>query len=412
MRERQINILLIADSYPPEIRSASHLMQELAEGLKDNGCTVFVATSFPQYNLTEEVKDKIFNEVSDENGIKVIRIKTLPHHNVNFLIRGISQITMPYIFLRRIIKYIDKIDFVIVYSPPLPLSIVGLKIKRHYKSKFILNVQDIFPQNAVDLGILKNKLIIKYFEKIEKKAYLNADMIFAHSEGNIEFIRNKFPEITNKLKVIHNWINVKEYNLSYSYNKLRKELSLDGKYILLFAGVIGLSQGLEFVLKLANELKNKEDIVFLIVGDGMEKEKLKRIALKLDLKNVLFKSFVSKEEYPKLLKECDVGLVSLTNKNKTPVVPGKILGYMAAGIPLLAFINKESDGHKIIRDANCGYSSVWGDIETAKKNILKLYQNKEKGKELGINGNNYIKNNFSIEIIINQILNQLVSKYE
>jgi glycosyltransferase involved in cell wall biosynthesis len=406
-----MKILLITDSYPPEIRSASHLMQELAIELKNRGHVLFVATSYPKYNLAEEYKNKIFSEVSEENSIKVIRINTLPHHKVNFLIRGIAQLTMPYIFFNKIKKYIDEIDAVIVYSPPLPLSIAGKRVKDWYGATYYLNVQDIFPQNAIDLGSLRNKYLIKFFESMEKKAYENADVVSVHSDGNLEFIRKKYPSLKKDLKIVHNWIDVKEFESFTRTGKFRKEFNLEDKFIFLFAGVIGPSQGLDFVISLAKEIEEYKDICFLIVGDGMEKESLQNMVNELDLKNVVFKPFVSKEQYPLLVKDSDVGLVSLTDKNKTPVVPGKILGYMAAAVPVLAFINKESDGHNIINSANCGYSSIWGDLETAKKNVISLYKDKKNIRVLGENGYRFVKENFSKEKIIDEIL-KLIDRRE
>lgn len=398
-----MNILLITDSYPPEIRSASHLMKELAEGLRDKGFTVYVATSYPQYNLTEEQKDQVYPEYNEEDGIRIIRIKTLPHHKVNFIIRGISQLTMPYIFKSKIKQYVHQIDVIIVYSPPITLAFLGGNLKKFFGGKFILNVQDIFPQNAIDLGVLRNPFLIKFFKKIEKDAYQKADLIFVHSEGNLEFLKNRHRDISKKFIVLHNWVDTKEFETITRTNKFRKLYELEDKFIILFAGVMGPSQGLDFVLELAEKVKDMEDLVFLFVGDGMEKEKLETLAKTKGLKNVLFKPFVSKEEYPYLVKDCDVGLVCLTNKNKTPVVPGKILGYMAAGIPVLAFLNKESDGHKIIHEARCGYTCEYGDIDKAEELIRKIYKNSDKAN-MGKDGFQYVKTYFDKKIIIDKLI--------
>ena len=145
-----MNILLITDAYPPEIRSASHLMQELAEELRDRNHSVTVATCYPRYNLVNTSIGQSFKECSFEKRVRVIRIQTLPHHKVNFFIRGISQLLLPYILWARLKKYLTySIDAVIVYSPPLTLWHVGKMAKRTYGAKFILNIQDIFPQNAI-----------------------------------------------------------------------------------------------------------------------------------------------------------------------------------------------------------------------------------------------------------------------
>ena len=180
-----MNILLVTESYPPEIRSCSHLMQEMAEELRNRGHKVFVVAPYPKYNITADMKGKSFHEFTDENGIGVIRVQILPHHEVNFIIRGVSQLTMSYILFPKIKMHIkDKVDAIIAYSPPLPLTDVGRMVKKKYGAKFILNIQDIFPQNAIDLGIIKNTFVIKFFEWLERRTYKNADKITVHSENN------------------------------------------------------------------------------------------------------------------------------------------------------------------------------------------------------------------------------------
>lgn len=399
-----MKVLLITDSYPPEVRSASHLMEELAEGLKERGFDVTVVTTYPQYNLTEEKKNIDYPEFTTENGIKVIRVKTLPHHKVNFIIRGISQISMPYIFQNKIKKYINKVDTIVVYSPPLPLALLGVKLKKVFNAKCLLNVQDIFPQNAIDLGVLRNPLLIRFFKNMESNAYMNADLIFVHSEGNLEFLKRNHPDIAKKLIVLHNWINTKEFDGVSRTNKYRKLYNLMDKFIILFAGVMGPSQGLDFIIELAHKVRDLKDVVFLFVGDGMEKPKLEDLAREKKLNNVIFKSFVSKDEYPYLVKDCDVGLVSLSNKNRTPVVPGKILGYMAAKLPVIAFLNQESDGHNIIKKANCGFSCIHGDIQKAEEIVRKIHRNKNDLIRYGENGYNYLVNNFDREICIQKLI--------
>lgn len=399
-----MNILLVTDSYPPEIRSASHLMQELAEGLRDRGHKVTVITSDPQYNLTDEFRNKVFGEFSTENGINVIRVKTLPHHKVNLIVRGLAQITMPYIFYSKVNKYLkDKVDVVIVYSPPLPLAIVGNMIKNKYGSKFILNIQDIFPQNVIDLGIIKNYILIKFFEWLERRAYKGADKIMVHSEGNEKFLIQKKQVPHNKVYALHNWIDIKPHIQANGTGSFRKKFGLQGKFVFLFAGVIGPSQNLDLVVNIAKGVKKIPDIVFLLVGDGMEKDRLVRMVEDNKLTNVIFKPFVSKEEYPELVKDADVGIVCLSSKNKTPVVPGKILGYMAASIPIVAFLHKESDGHSLIKEAGCGFTAVSDNEEKVLETILKIYNERDKLGQYGKNGFKYVSNNFDKNVCIDKL---------
>mgnify|MGYP001612667639 FL=1 len=179
--------------------------------------------------------------------------------------------------------------------------------------------------------------------------------------------------------------------------------NIENKFIFLFAGVIGPSQGLDLIIKAAGKIKDVKDICFLIVGDGMEKKRLLKMAEEYSLENVIFKPFVSKDEYPELVKDADVGLVCLSSMNKTPVVPGKILGYMAASIPVVAFLNKESDGHQIIKDADCGYSEISDNVEKAVETIKKIYNERNRLKEYGENGFSYVKENFERNACINRL---------
>lgn len=399
-----MNILLITDSYPPEIRSASHLMQEVAEGLRDRGHKVAVVTTYPKYNLAIESKVIKFRKFTVEDNIEVIRIRALPHHKVNFIIRGISQLILPYIFFSNIKKYINHtVDIAMVYSPPLPLAMVGRMMKKKHKAKYILNVQDIFPQNGIDLGILKNKLMIKFFEFMEEKAYKNADKIVVHSRGNRIFLVNQKHVHEDKVHILHNWVDIKHYVNTTRTNIFRERYGLNDKFIFLFAGVIGPSQGLDLIVKAAKELREISDICFLLVGDGSEKDKLAKMAESYTLSNVVFKPFISKEEYPSLVKEANVGVVCLSSKNKTPVVPGKILGYMAASIPVIAFLNKESDAHGLIEEAKCGYSSVSDDLESTVNTIVKIYDERNRLGEYGENGFKYVSKYFTKEVCINNL---------
>jgi len=397
------NILIIADSYPPEIRSAAQLMKDLADGLNRRGYNIWVATSYPKYNLVTS-ENIVWPKIADENGVKVLRIKTLPHHKVNFIIRGMAQLLMPYIFFREIRRSIkEKIDITIVHSPPLPLTITASKIKIFYKAKYILNLHDIFPQNAIDLGVLKNKLIIKFFERMERNTYQNSDLIVVPSNSHKQFLEEKRNVSKQKVRVIHHWIDTGPFLQLKKTGKFRKLYNLEDKLVFLFGGVIGPSQGLGLLIKIANRVKENEDMVFLLVGDGSAKESLIKMTKKLKLNNIIFKPFVSLEEYPELVKDCDIGVICLTEKNTTPAVPAKILGYMATAIPVVAFLHKESDGCEIVQEAKCGYTVRAGDLDKAVEVVKKIYKEKDKLKELGDNGFEYALNNFAIDVCLNKL---------
>ena len=256
------NILIVTDSYPPEIRSAAQLMKDLSDGLYKRGHNIWIATSYPKYNLVTS-ESVIWPKIIDENGVKVLRVKTLPHHKVNFIIRGIAQILMPYIFFREIKKNIkEKIDIVIVHSPPLPLATVAYRTKKHYNAKYILNLHDIFPQNAIDLEILRNKFLIKFFERMETEAYKNSDLIVVPSSTHKKFIEEKRNITKGKTHVIYHWIDIDPFLQLKKTGKFRKLYSLKDKFVFLFGGVLGPSQGLDLLIKIASRVKENKILFF------------------------------------------------------------------------------------------------------------------------------------------------------
>ena len=398
-----MHILLVTVAYPPEVRSASHLMYELACEFRDRGNKITVLTTAPQYNIPNEKKDVINKESVIEEGIRVLRKKTLPVHKINYVMRGIGILALPFYLFRLAKRHLNHIDMIIVYSPPLTLALLGGWLKRKFKCKFILNLHDIFPQNAIDLRILRNPIVIAFFEFIERLAYNVSDYITVHSEGNLKLLLDQKNVAKERISVLHNWVDTEPFEKAKRSGLYRTKYGLNGKFVILFAGVIGPAQGLDIILPIADNLREIPDIVFLIVGDGTERERIEYQANKMNLQNIQFSGFVSKEDYPFLVKDVDVGLVCLNKDMKTPVVPGKIQTYMAGAIPVVGILNKESDGHILIRDACAGFSVEAGDVEASVDVIEKLYYDEDLRNRMGEAGRLYVNSHFSKSVCVNSL---------
>lgn len=382
-------------------------MLELAQELNHRGHQVTVITTWPEYNLDQDEDKKSFNEIEIEDGITVIRVKTLPHHNVNYIVRGLSQLIMPLQFLLKLWRHKIKPEAVVVYSPPLPLALVGSWLQRK-GVRNLLNVQDLFPQNAIDLGILTSPLQIKFFKALERFAYRTADIVTVHSEGNRKMVNEQYPDIGSKLQLLHNWVDIDHHSVNddqseRSHTDFRKKWNIKQKYIAVFAGVMGPSQYLELILGIAERLQDQTDLLFLLVGDGKEKEKLQQIAQEKNLKNVQFEGFISRDVYPDLLSICSIGLVCLSPQNKTPVVPGKILGHMAAGLPVAAFLHTASDGHQLISEARCGISANSSDWDACAEAMQTLMNRTQEFHKIGLSGLTYASLHFSKKVCVSQL---------
>jgi len=382
-------------------------MFELAEELIKRGHIVSVITSWPKYNLDQRLMNRSFMGIEDENGIRVIRVKTLPHHNVNYLLRALAQLVMPFQFIYKLSQLRINVDAVVVYSPPLPLALVGVWLKSK-SAKFILNVQDLFPQNAIDLGILKNSCQIKLFRALERYAYTNSNVITVHSEGNRQSILKEYPLFETKINILHNWVDIEHHRLKKNISiDFRKKWDLNVNNIAIFAGVMGPSQNLELILSIAKNLRDEKNLLFLLVGDGIERSRLETLAFKRGITNVKFKNFISREDYPDLLKICSIGLVCLSPHNSTPVVPGKILGYMASALPIAAFLHSQSDGHHIIRESNCGVSACSNDLTACTNAMKSLLSRADRFAIIGQSGLAYAETHFSKDVCVSKLENML-----
>jgi len=335
----------------------------------------------------------------------------LPHHNVNYLVRGIAQLLMPLQFLWKVRQHRLQADAVIVYSPPLPLALVGVWLRS--KARFLLNVQDLFPQNAIDLGVLRNPWQIRFFRWLEGYVYRNADVVTVHSEGNRSSVLQHYPDLGNKLRILHNWVDVGHHQSATLTVDFRAKWKITQRYVAVFAGVMGPSQYLERVLEVAELVeKQQPDLLFLLVGDGIEKSRLAQLVAQKNLSNVRFEGFIGRDVYPDLLRICSLGLVCLSPQNQTPVVPGKILGYMAAGLPVVAFLQSQSDGHGIVQAAECGVTADSADLDACVEAFKKMLRQAERFEAIGAAGRNYAIQHFSKEACVSAMERMLTSTQE
>jgi glycosyltransferase involved in cell wall biosynthesis len=401
----KLNILLLSRYFFPEIGTAANLFYELAKGLSSNGHNVTVVTNFPWYNvkaIPEKYRGKVYmKEIID--GIEVIRIR-FPIVGSKKIKLGIGHLTAPITsFLGGLLS--KKHDIIFIYSPPLFMGLTGWLLTLLKKVPFVLNVQDIHPQCYIDQGILKNKFLIFILESIEKFCYKKASLITVHSKGNKEYIVNKKGVDEEKVKVLPNWIDTDELRPLPRDNEFSKKYNLNGKFVVSYAGTLSISQGLTTIIDAANILNHRNDIEFLIVGDGVEKQRLLDKVKEYNLKNVKFLDMQPKELYPYVLASSDVSLVSLNSKVKTPVVPSKILSIMASARPVLASLPLDGDAAKLIEEAQCGICIEPENPEKLAEKIVYLSENREICEKLGRQGRAYVVENFSLKKIIKEIEN-------
>ena len=386
-----MNILFLMITFP-DMRKNSNLYTDLVEEFNNNGHNVFVTTLLERKNNKNTFTEKI-------NGITILRVKCGDMFNVNLVRKGITTISLPYKFKQAINKYFNhtKFDLVIYPTPPITFAPVVKYIKKRDECKSYLILRDIFPQNARDLGLMNNNLLFNYFRKKEQQLYDLSDYIGCMSQGNIKYVieHNNIDE--GKLEILYNWKKI-GYDTKNDAVDYKKKYGLENKFVTIFGGNIGLPQELEFLLELAREYKNRDDIVFLIFGEGTEKEKMINIIKDEKLYHVVIKNNIRRDDYQNLIKQCDIGLINLSRKFTIPNIPSKTTDYFKAGIPILASTDRNTDYKDLlIKKAKAGLWSETGDLEGYKSNFEKLFNDKKLRKKLGKNGRKFLEENLSVE---------------
>jgi len=258
-------------------------------------------------------------------------------------------------------------------------------------------LRDLFPQNAIDLGILKNRAAVRIFQRIEDRCYRRSDIILPQTDTNEDYLITNKKVPRSKIEVLYNWVNTQAYRSENNYIDIHREFGLNGQKICLYAGTMGPAQGLEKIIESAEHLKN-QNVVFLFAGNGRSRQNLESLARSKQLDNVLFRDYCPSEVYPSLVKSADLGIISLAKENHTPIVPGKLVGYMAGGLPVVAMINKEStDLIRIIDESQCGKYVIDGDSVMFAEKIHELLSSPEKLLEYKRNALDYVERFFSVE---------------
>ena len=387
LNEKKICILSV--HYHPIYSSCSALIEDLAKDLVQKNFKVTVITP------SNIVKKKY--EITLEDGVEIIRVKTGNIKTNNNYYRFFVELTFPFIILFRLKSYFNNnnINLIICYSPSIFWYFLIKNIKK--KSKVYLILRDIFPQWLIDSKIIrKNSLISIFYKYIEKKLYNISDRIGVQSVKNKGYFENEYKYLNQKIHVLYNWSSLKDFKENDSeakYTSLTEKLN--SKIVFVFGGVMGPAQDIPNIMRLYLSIHNLKDIFFLFMGSGSQINYIEKVFKEHKIKNYTILENVPQREYYYLLKFCNVGLVSLSDALKTHNFPGKILSYMSSSLPILGSINKGNDLKEIILSNECGLISNNGNDKEFVNNALYLYKNEIHRNVMAINSNKILLNQFT-----------------
>jgi glycosyltransferase involved in cell wall biosynthesis len=373
----------------------------------------FVKDNHDLYIISPTEKRKNESTKLIDNGkVKILKLQIGNTQKTNLIEKGISTLTLESKFKSGIKKYFDnvKFDLVLYSTPPITLQKAVEFVKLRDQAKTYLLLKDIFPQNAVDLGMLKTSgvksLIYKSFRDKEDRLYKISDYIGCMSNANVEFLLKHNPSISNEIvEVCPNSIEPIEVDISEQEKKQIREkynIPID-KTVFIYGGNLGKPQGIDFLIECIKANENNTQSYFLIVGSGTEFWKLESFFNEKKPKNANLLSQLPKSDYEVLANSCDVGLIFLDRRFTIPNFPSRLLSYMQASMPVLAATDINTDIGEVIENGNFGYWCESVDVDKFNQLVNRLCDEKLR-IGLGKNARGYLENHYtakhSYEIIM------------
>ena len=397
-----MRILIYSYNYYPEPIGIAPLMTELAEGLVKRGHEVRVVTAMPNYperQIYEGYRGKLYvNEY--KNGVQIQRSYVWIRPQPNLLDRVLLDASFVVSsFLPALFGW--RPDVILSTSPSLPVCIPTTLLGWLHDCPVVLNLQDILPEAAVHVGLLKNKFLIQIFATLEKFAYRTATKISVIADGFVDNLRSK-GVAANKIVQIPNWVDVNFIRpLPKENNPFRAAHNLDGKFVVLYSGNIALTQGLETVVKAAATLRDVPDIAFVIVGEAKGLQRLQQECQDIGADNVLLLPFQPREKLPEMLAAADVGLVVQKKNVISFNMPSKIQVLLASGRALVASVPDNGTAARAIKQSGGGVVVTPEDSQALAAAVLDLYQHPEKVKTLGYNSRQFAIEQYSFDQALN-----------
>ncbi|SHK63756.1 glycosyltransferase family 4 protein [Chryseobacterium polytrichastri] len=346
------------------------IYQDLLRKFRDEGHDVTIVTPV-------ERRQKVSTNFKQQEGVSILQVKTLNIQKTNIVEKGIGTLAIEFQFLSAIKKYLahKKFDLVLYSTPPITFAKVIEFIKKRDNAYSYLLLKDIFPQNAVDMGMLKKEgFIHQQFLKKEKKLYQISDTIGCMSPANVNFVITHNPEVSlQKLEVNPNTIEPINFNYSNDEKKaIREKYNIPvNRKVFVYGGNLGKPQGLDFLLETIEATTN-EEAFFLIVGDGTEFVRIKEWFDINQPKNAKLLQRLSKEDYDKMLAACDIGLIFLDKRFLIPNFPSRLLSYLEMKMPVLVATDPNTDIGDIVEENRCGYKVLSGNQKSMQDSVNKI----------------------------------------
>lgn len=385
---------------------------DLLHEFKRNGHEVYIVCG-------AEKNQNIETNLSEEGGCHILRVKIGKNKKANIIEKGLTTVFLPRIYKRAIKQYLSnvKFDLVLYPTPPVTHYDTVKYIKNRDNAKTCLLLKDIFPQNAVDIGMMRKSgvkgLLYKYFRRKEKKLYAVSDYIGCMSQANVDYVLKHNPEVSpDKIGISPNSIEVRDMSVTDEVRaEIREKYGIpQDKKVFVYGGNLGKPQGIPFIIDCLQSQAGNEEAYFLIVGDGTEYGKLEAYFDKAQPTNMKLMKKLPKEDYDRMVAACDVGLIFLDHRFTIPNFPSRLLAYTQAALPVIACTDPNTDVGSVIENGGFGWWCESNSVEGFNSVIDKAME--ADLKKMGETAFSYVTENWSAQKQYEGIINTVTDKPE
>jgi len=396
-----MNILVLCPHFSPDVAPTGEVMTSIADALIDRGHRMHVVTSLPWYQehaLEPGWDGQLVRHETTPWGT-ITRVHPFPTDKRNIPARAVAFGGFTALAAYEGIVSRVAPDVVMAMSPPLTLGVAGWAVATSKRVPFVFNIQDVFPDVAVELGLLTGRRAIAAARWLERTSYRRADAVTVLSDDLADNVRDKIgaglapgaaATQTAKVRVIPNFIDTDWITPGPRENSYRSEHGLVGKRVVMYAGNVGMSQSLGLMLDAAAALRHEGDVAFVINGGGAARPELERRARGLE--NLQFVDMAPKARLPEVLAAGDVHVVPLKRGLARSSVPSKLYSVLAAGRPIVASVDAGTEVERTLHQAQAGLAVPPDDAEAFTKAIRRLLDDPEGAKAMGAAGRRYVEN--------------------
>ncbi len=401
-----MEILITTRVFPPEVHPTAVMVKELAEAMAGAGWDITVAAGYPHHP-----RGRLYPgfarrgiQIEHHNGFQVVRGWHLINPSPGIFPRALVMASQCAAFFQGAWKS-HRPDVVVSYGPPLIGPLTSAIIARSFQARLVTVIYDIYPDIAVSGGHIRNPSLKRLARKMEHAAYQMSDRIVVLSEGFRRTLINEKRVEPHKLAVVPVWLDREDIIPFYRDNPWRREMNIPPeKFVVLYAGTIGLVSGAEVVLEAARLLESCPDILFLFVGEGQIKKRLEVQAREMRLGNVRFLPFQPRDRLSEMQAIADVSLVTLAPGQGKTSVPSKVQGYMAAARPVIAAVDIDCDTAATVREAACGLVVPPSQGQKLAEAVLSFYRNPGRRESYGQAGRQHFLKHFERQLVIKKYL--------